>query len=217
MNLNSICITQIFKFASYIVKQDSDIPLACVPNFFKIENYCPEWISHDVWLNVINKLNSQCNCEEEIVQNAYEHLVIVEDLFAIFDDRMKTDVFESWIAMIWQNHSSNLWKTIIKDAWTTDIVMNPPQYFRPSLCLISSEWMSAHGYKNYNVIPKESFTFKKNEIVCFENNTWKLKTPEEIIRTTFEHMPINEPFPVPENLLCAIDYESDNDSNTTEV
>ena len=165
---------QIFDNANYMSSQQDSVIIPALNSQFEISNQKPSFVTSNCWENLLNKINQPLTDKNSIIQNAYMHLVLIEDLFAIYEDSEINRVVmcETWLADKWHNHCSEEWKKIIAEAWLTQVNdINGCDYFRPSLCLRSSTWLKIHGFNYIPAISYKSLTFYKNPCIFQASNS----------------------------------------------
>jgi hypothetical protein len=135
-----------------------------LPESFRLEDLQPNWTSDEQWLLTMQSLQMEPTNPQETTKSAYMHLRFVEDIIAIHCDGPQTvpELCETWLAQKWEESKSEMWKDLVSKAWQTDVCSEAPSYFRPSLCLLSSEWMKANGFENNPATSVDSLTFAEN-------------------------------------------------------
>lgn len=142
-----------------------------IPIGFSISDLKPEWVPDQKWDTLMASLDVLPASNQATIVSAYHHLLIVEDLIAIHEDNGSRIPIrcETWLADKYHHHSSDLWKKLIYRAWTTRVNSPPIDYFRPSLCLLTSDWLSFHGFNGYTVLPVPSMAFHESPMLRFSN------------------------------------------------
>ena len=135
-----------------------------LPGAFRPEDQQPSWTTDEKWQRTMQSLRMDGTSPQEITQSAYMHLQFVEDMIAIHCDGPQTvpELCETWLAKKWEESKSKMWKDLVAKAWQTDVWSEAPCYFRPSLCLLSSEWMKANGFEIDPSTSEDSLTFAEN-------------------------------------------------------
>ena len=148
----------IFTYARY-TDHKPDLPEA-----FRLEDQRPSWTTDEKWQRTIQSLWMDVTSPQEIATSAYMHLQFVEDMIAIHCDGPQTvpELCETWLAQKWEDAQSKIWKDLVAKAWQTDVCSEAPSYFRPSLCLLSSDWMIANGFDIDPATSVDSLTFAEN-------------------------------------------------------
>lgn len=134
-------------------------------NEIMFQNLKPKWCNTYKWNSIINEMRrlnpNQVLNDEETIQSVYYHLVWLEDMIAIYEDRLYV-IAESYIANIWRKCKNTKWKKLMANALTTQMY-SIPEYFRPSLCLITPEWFIRNSIEFIPIVPLESITFTSVE------------------------------------------------------
>ena len=168
MNQHDLNLEIIFKAGSFIYTDGVMVPDASLSLF----DMLPEWVDNFTSIPWQNDFDSKTS--EHLVQDVYQHLMLTEDLLAIWDGRYVSEI-ETAIADIYKDKPKK-WQTLFKAAWETE---NPyvsgPEYFRPSLWLLSSLWMEQNGYL-FTSKSQKSLTFRENEVPTWDiiNQRWSL-------------------------------------------
>ena len=177
-------VEDVFPLADYICYPDQKYSIChpCVPRGFERIQLKPGWLSKDntKWETIVNGMDSLTPndnlSDQEIVQSVYYHLVWLEDMLAIYDDRRST-IAESTIAMTWNETNNEKWRTLMAQACQTN-TFSIPDYYRRSLCLITPEWMNTTEYKSLLATPCNSMTFTPVESIPLTFNSdedyWKV-------------------------------------------
>jgi len=169
----------VFPYGDYIIWQNDRERGPCVytPRGFELSQLKPTWVDDVKWNFMVDALVAPINTTPDIVQNAYLFLSFYEDLIAIYDDRRCT-IATSHFAIIWEDHENPVWRSIVEKAILTDIRMEGPSYDRPSLCLLSKEWLDSYDF-DFDPPPyQESMTFRTIELfppLEMQYNQWTLR------------------------------------------
>lgn len=158
-----------FTYARFRTVASSKVP--DIPHGFSITDLKPEWVQDQKWDTLMASLDVLPTSNQATILSAYHHLLVVEDLIAIHEDHGSRIPIccETWLADKYHHHNSDLWKRLIHGAWTTRVKSPPLDYFRPSLCFITPDWLSFHGFDGYTVHSVPSMTFHENPILRFSN------------------------------------------------
>jgi len=156
-------INDLFPNAEYFVSQTTNKESPCVPAQFMVDHLKPSWCDTDKWdviVNGMDKLHPDNELtDQEITQSVYYHLVWLEDMIAIYEDR-RSSIAESHIAIIWNETSNIKWKYLMGTAIKTETYCIQG-YVRPSLCLITMEWFNLNKIPS-NIADKcHSITFRE--------------------------------------------------------